>query len=133
MDSKRVIEALFGVRRALIGAVHVDALPGTPANRRGVAEIAEDAVRDARVYEAAGFDGVIVENMHDRPYLKAAAGPEVTAAMTAIGVEVRRAVALPLGIQVLAGANQCAVAVAHACGSSCAWRASCSRMWPMRV
>ena len=38
--------------------------------------------------------------------------------MAVIGAQVRRAVSLPLGIQVLAGANSCAVAVAHACGAS---------------
>ena len=35
-----------------------------------------------------------------------------------IGAEVRRAVALPLGVQVLAGANSSALAVALACGAS---------------
>ena len=34
----------------------------------------------------------MIENMHDRPYLKGAVGPEIVAAMTAIGREVRRAV-----------------------------------------
>ena len=35
-----------------------------------------------------------------------------------VGHEVKRAVAVPLGVQVLAGANQCALAVALACGAS---------------
>ena len=56
--------------------------------------------------------------MHDRPYLKGSVGPEIVAAMAVIGAEVRRAVPLPLGVQVLAGANLSAVAVAHACGAS---------------
>src|SRR5260370_40581198 len=38
--------------------------------------------------------------------------------MAVIGAELRRAVPLPLGIQVLAGANTWAVAIAHACGAS---------------
>jgi membrane complex biogenesis BtpA family protein len=38
--------------------------------------------------------------------------------MSVIGAEVRNAVDLPLGIQVLAGANTCALAVAHACAAS---------------
>src|SRR2546421_198757 len=118
MDSRHIIRDLFGVRRALIGAIHVDALPGTPSNRRGVAAIAEEAVADARAYHAAGFHGLIIENMHDRPYLKGLVGPEIGAAMAVIGAEVRRAVPLPLGVQVLAGANTWAVAVAHACGAS---------------
>jgi membrane complex biogenesis BtpA family protein len=56
--------------------------------------------------------------MHDRPYLKRRAPPEVVAGMTAVGCEVRRAVSLPLGVQILAGANREALAVALACGAS---------------
>src|SRR5882724_10745794 len=118
MDSRHIIRELFGVDRALIGAIHVGALPGTPSNVRGVAAIAEQAVNDARTYATAGFHGLIIENMHDRPYLKRSVGPEIGAAMAVIGAEVRRAVPLPLGVQVLAGANQWALAVAHACGAS---------------
>ncbi len=79
--------------------------------------IAEEAVREARVYEAAGFHGLAIENTHDRPYLKGSVGPEIGAAMAVVGSEVRRGVSLPLGIQVLAGANLWAVAIAHACGA----------------
>src|SRR6185312_3906177 len=68
--------------------------------------------------EDAGFHGLMIENTHDRPYLKAGVGPEITAAMAVIGAEVRRSVALPLGVQVLAGANTNALAVALACGAS---------------
>ena len=118
MDSNRIIHALFGVPRALIGVIHVGALPGAPANCLSVAEIAEAAVAEARIYADAGFHGLAIENTHDRPYLKGSAGPEIGAAMAVIGAEVRRAVPLPLGIQVLAGANTWAVAIAHACGAS---------------
>src|SRR5258708_5976894 len=118
MDRAGIIQAMCGVRRALIGVIHVAALPGTPEAQLPVAQIAEAAVADARIYRAAGFDALIIENMHDRPYLKGAVGPEIVATMTAIGAEVRRAVALPLGVQVLAGANQAALAVAHACGAA---------------
>ena len=61
----------------------------------------------------------ILENTHDRPYVKGAAvGPEIVSALSVVGAEVRRATSLPLGVQVLAGANRAAVAVAHACGAS---------------
>jgi membrane complex biogenesis BtpA family protein len=70
------------------------------------------------VYASAGFHGLILENTFDRPYLKGKVGPEIVAGMAVIGVEIRRAVpALPLGIQILAGANTAAMAVAHACGA----------------
>ncbi len=60
----------------------------------------------------------MIENMHDTPYLNGGVGPEVTAAMTSVAREVRREVALPLGIQVLAAANDAAIAVAHASGAA---------------
>ena len=110
MDPNGVVNSLFGVPRALIGVIHVGALPGTPSNQKSVAAIADEALREARVYEAAGFHGLAIENTHDRPYLKSSVGPEIGAAMAVIGAELQRAVSLPLGIQVLAGANSWAVA-----------------------
>ncbi len=118
MDKFATIKSLFGVERALIGVVHLQALPGTPANKLDVAAIASIAVNEAMAYEASGFHGVMIENTHDRPYLKSAAGPEITAAMAVVSSAIRNAVALPLGIQVLAGANTSAMAVAHASGAS---------------
>ena len=117
-DRSRIIESLFGVNRALIGVVHLQALPGTPANTRDVATIAAIAVEEARIYRDAGFHGILIENTHDRPYLKTNVGPEIVAAMSVVGSEVRKAVELPLGVQVLAGANDSALAVALACGAS---------------
>jgi membrane complex biogenesis BtpA family protein len=118
MDTLGLISSLFGARRALIGVIHTDALPGTPGSSRGVSAITELAVAEARMYASTGFHGLMIENTHDRPYLKREAGPEITAALAIIGAEVRRAVPLPLGIQVLAGNNQASIAVAHACGAS---------------
>lgn len=118
MDTKRTIQSIFGVPRALIGVIHAAALPGTPDSAHGVAEIAEAAAAEARIYEAAGFHGLLLENTHDRPYLNASAGPEIVAALSAIGAAIRSASPLPLGIQILAGANLAAMAVAHACGAA---------------
>ncbi len=107
----------FGAEQALIGMVHLQALPGTPHGESSVEQIVETAVREAKLYEQAGFSGVMLENMHDRPYVRGAVGPEIVAAMTAAAREVAREVRLPLGLQILAGANKEAVAVAHACGA----------------
>lgn len=119
LDSRGIIQSLFGVRPALIGAIHAQALPGTPAGRLPVQAIADAAAAEAELYARAGFHGLILENTHDRPYLKGAAvGPEIVAALSIVGQAIRRASALPLGIQVLAGANRAALAVAHACGAA---------------
>lgn len=101
-------------RTALVAMIHVQPLPGTPRSRHRVSEIADHAVREATQLASAGADALLIENMHDAPYLNRRVGPEIVAAMTAVCGAVRKAVDLPLGVQVLAGANVEAMAVAHA-------------------
>lgn len=96
--------------------IHVGALPGTPANNRSVSEIVDEAVREAGVYRSGGLDGMMIENMHDVPYLRGRVGPEVSAAMAVIGRAVKEECSLPVGVQILAGANTEAMAVAAAAG-----------------
>jgi membrane complex biogenesis BtpA family protein len=100
--------------KSIIAMVHVQALPGTPQNKYSISEICDIAVKEAKQYEAAGVDAIMIENMHDTPYLKGSVGPEIVASMTAVAQAVRQAVTLPLGIQILAGANKEALAVAQA-------------------
>ena len=118
MDARHIISSLVGEPRALIGVVHVQALPGTAASTLDVAAIATIAASEARVYRDAGFNALMIENTHDRPYLKVDVGPEIVAAMTIVAAEVRRATDLPLGVQVLAGANRSAVAIALSVGAA---------------
>jgi hypothetical protein len=66
----------------LIGVIHLRALPGTPAATLSVEQVVETAIDEGELYREAGFDALIVENMHDRPYLRRRVGPEVVAAMT---------------------------------------------------
>lgn len=105
---------LFQNAKSVIGVIHVGALPGTSRASQTVAELVIAAREEAKVYRECGVDGIIIENMHDVPYLKGEVGPEIVAAMTAIGTEVKNECRLPVGIQILAGANIEAMAVAHA-------------------
>jgi len=103
--------------KPIIGVIHVGALPGTPHSLQSVSELVTSAEQEARIYRESGVDGVIIENMHDVPYLRGEVGPEIVAAMTAVGIEVKHECGrLPVGIQILAGANTEAMAVAHAAG-----------------
>ena len=87
---------------ALIGMVHVLALPGSPGARQSLAEITKTAVQEARILKDAGFDAILLENMHDRPYINAPHPPHTTSAITKVAVAVREAVGdLTMGIQVL--------------------------------
>ncbi|HKR13789.1 MAG TPA: BtpA/SgcQ family protein [Pyrinomonadaceae bacterium] len=107
---------LFATPKPIIGVIHVGALPGTPRSSQTVAEIVALARNEARIYRETGVDGLIVENMHDVPYMRGEVGPEIVAAMTAVGVEVKSESRMPVGVQLLAGANVEAMAVAHAAG-----------------
>jgi hypothetical protein len=107
---------LFPKPKPVIAMIHVAALPGTPESRLSVAEIVALAVQEARLYRAGGVDGIGIENMHDLPYLRGGVGPEIVAGMTLVGQAVKAECGLPVGIQVLAGANLEAMAVAHAAG-----------------
>jgi len=106
----------FRPRRPIVGMIHVGALPVTPASRLSVSALAARAVAEARIYADAGLDGVMLENMHDTPYLRGAVGPEIVAALAVVAHAVKSAAALPCGLQILAAANREALAVAHAAG-----------------
>ena len=107
---------LFPNVKPVIGVIHVGALPGTPASRQTMAELVELAAGEAEAYRAGGVDGLMIENMHDTPYTRGKVGPEIVAALAVVGREVKRRAGLPVGVQVLAGANLEAMAVAHAAG-----------------
>ena len=109
---------LMGKEKLMIGMVHLRALPGTPRHSLKMADIVRTAVEEAGALRAAGFDAVLIENMHDVPYLKRSVGPEITAAVTAAAAAVIRAVDCPVGIQILAGANREALAAALAAGAA---------------
>jgi membrane complex biogenesis BtpA family protein len=107
---------IFATAKPVIAMIHLDALPGTPASRMELKAIEARAVAEAEIYRDAGVHGLMLENMHDTPYLRGGVGPEIVAAMAIISRRVKEAAKLPCGIQILAGANLEAVAVAHAAG-----------------
>ncbi len=103
---------------ALLGMVHLRALPGSPDSSLRPSEIVALAIEEAQQLEAAGFDAVIVENMHDRPYLADASGADTVATFAVATAAVVDALSIPVGVQILSGANLAALAVAHAAGAS---------------
>jgi len=118
MDLSGIVASTFGVPCALIGMLHVGALPGTPRAESDPRQLLDRIVDEARLYREAGFHGLLLENMHDRPYVQGPVGPEIVATMAVVAHEIRQAAPLPLGIQVLAAANREAVAVAQAAGAA---------------
>jgi len=113
---KRKFRKIFKVPKPVIGMIHVDALPGTPNYKGSVKNIIEKAIAEAKGYLSAGIDSIAIENMHDVPYLNKSAGSEITSLMSIIGYEVKNKTSLPVGIQILAGANKQALSAAHSAG-----------------
>lgn len=85
----------------LIGMVHLLPLPGAPRFTGSMDEVIERAVVDAMAIERGGFDGLMIENYGDVPFLRTSVGAETVAAMTRVASEVRRTASIPIGINVL--------------------------------
>ncbi len=108
----RTFHDIFHVRKPIIGMIHVPALPGTPGSKHTVNSTIDQCVTEAEILINNGLNGLMIENMHDIPYLNRKVGPEIVGMMSVIGNEIRRMTKLPCGIQILAGANKEALAVA---------------------
>ena len=97
--------------------IHVRALPGAPRHAGGMGPVLDQALAETETYRACGIHALMVENMHDVPYVQDP-GPEIVAAMAVVAREVKKAQPrLPLGIQILAGANREALGAALAAGA----------------
>ena len=114
------IEAIFGRRRAVIGVIHLPALPGSPDyDGASMDSLMRFALDEAERYRAGGVDGLIVENHGDIPFAKPdELGPETAACMAVITQAVRLASGLPVGVNVLANGAVAALAVAKASGAA---------------
>jgi len=110
------LNKVFGITKPIIGMVHVNALPGTPNYKGNIKNIIARAVQEAIIYKNSGIDAIAIENMHDVPYLKNTVGHEISTLMSIIAYEVKIKTQLPIGIQILAGANKEALAAAHSAG-----------------
>lgn len=113
------LKSLFPVDKPVMGVIHLAPLPGAPRYKgEPVRDIYARAAADARVLAAGGIDGIIVENASDLPFRRPEnIGPETVAALTAACIEVRAAVATPIGITCVANGAFPALAVAKAVGA----------------
>ena len=107
-------QKIFQIAHPIIGMIHIQALPGTPNYQGNIRFILEEALKEALIYKTAGIDALMIENMHDVPYQKNRVGPEISSMMTLVADAIKQETNLPMGIQILAGANKEALAVAKA-------------------
>jgi membrane complex biogenesis BtpA family protein len=101
----------------VIGMVHLPALPGAPGYGGSHETVRERALRDAETLAAGGVDAVLVENFGDAPFYPDEVPRHVVASLTDVVGRVRRAVEVPVGVNVLRNDARAAVAVAAATGA----------------
>lgn len=110
-------QGLFCTERPVIGMVHLLPLPGAPGYQHNLGKIFERAVWEAEALNRAGVDGLMVENFGDTPFLAEEVEPIQLAVMAAITRDVRRAMNLPLGVNVQYNAWAAEMSIACACGA----------------
>lgn len=119
--------ALFPHPWPLIGVVHLRPLPGSPGNAEPLSSILEVARSDATILAETGFDGIIVENFGDAPFMPDQVEPHTIVAMTLAVTEVANAAAEAagrmdrrppaIGVNVLRNDARSALAIAAVTGA----------------
>ncbi len=103
--------------KSVIGMLHLAPLPGAPLYTGKFESIRAQLLRDAEALFKGGVDALMMENFGDVPFYPGRVPAHVIASMTALAVEVKQVVDLPLGINVLRNDGQSALAIAHAAGA----------------
>ena len=118
MEDRTWLQQMTGTSWPVIGMVHLRPLPGSPGDEGDFAATLEAATADARALAKGGAHAVMVENYGDVPFFPGRVPAVTVAAMTRAVLAVRRAVPLPVGVNVLRNDGQSALAIAHAVGAS---------------
>lgn len=108
----------------LIGVVHLDPTPGSvgalekaSAAPDQLSRLVDQAVSQTKTLTKAGFDGIVIENFGDTPFVKTQVNPETTASMAIIAAVIRDAAPkAKLGINVLRNDARTALAIAGVVG-----------------
>jgi len=110
------LAAIVGVNKAVIGMVHLRALPGSPRWAGSMEAVVQAALADARALADGGADALLVENYGDVPFTTGRVDSATVAGMAVVIGEIKRAVTLPIGVNVLRSDALSALAVAAAVG-----------------
>jgi membrane complex biogenesis BtpA family protein len=108
---------ILGIPKAVIGMVHLRALPGSPRWAGAMDEVTRAALDDARALADGGADALLVENYGDVPFAAGRVDAGTVAGMAIVIAELRTAVPLPIGVNVLKTDALSALAVAAATGA----------------
>ncbi|MBC8144035.1 MAG: BtpA/SgcQ family protein [bacterium] len=107
-----------GSHFTIIGMVHLKPLPGSVGWRGSMQHVIDLALADAHALSDGGVDAIMIENFGDVPFRKDDVEAHTVAAMTHVISEIKRAVQLPLGVNVLRNDAASAIAIAAVCGAA---------------
>jgi membrane complex biogenesis BtpA family protein len=96
----RAVTDVFESPLPIIAVMHLPPLPGY-AEHPGMSAVLENALAQLEAIEAAGMDGVLVENEYDLPH-RFEPGPECVAAFAIVCHEVAKRARIPMGGEILA-------------------------------
>jgi membrane complex biogenesis BtpA family protein len=105
---------VFRTDKAIIGMIHVPALPGAPRCSMDIDEISRFVLTDAAALAEGGVDGLMIENFGDVPFFSTRVPAHTIAFLSRLAFEIKIRVPLPLGINVLRNDGMAAIAVATA-------------------
>lgn len=103
--------------KPLFGMIHLPPLPGSPRQDGDLESAVAFALDEARLLEAAGMDGVIVENVGDAPFFRESVPAITIAAMAVIVRAVRQQTDLAVGVNMLRNACLEALSIAAVVGA----------------
>ena len=111
-------QAVFGMKKPVIGMVHLGALPGAPLYdaHGGLKHLVEAALDDIQALQKAGFDAIMFGNENDRPY-EFDVDTASTATMAYVIGRLRDEITVPFGVNVLWD-PQSSIALAAATGAA---------------
>ena len=108
---------LFGVKKPIIGMVHLLPLPGSPLyDNGGLREVIDRALYDVNELQKGGVDGLEIENFSDTTYYPSEVGPELVSSISVVADRIMKVAKLPVGICILAD-PKAGISVAHAVGA----------------
>ncbi len=112
-------EKLFAVKKAIIGMIHVPALPGSPGGCDVTFnELLKFAISELEILEEGGVNGVIVENFWDTPYFPNSVPQITVAVMAAVIGQIASHASIPVGVNILYNDYEAEIAIARAVNAS---------------
>lgn len=105
-----------------IAVIHLPPLVGSPGLKSkspldSLNQAGMRAIKEAKMFEKAGFKAIIIENFGDAPFYKEQVKPETVASMALIVAAVKESVRLPVGVNVLRNDARSALGIAAATGA----------------